>query len=50
MLSYILRWQVIISKKSLKIDFVLANSTEPDEMPPNAALQLDLDSFAKSAH
>ena len=31
---YIEGSQVIISKKnSLKIDFVLANSTDPDEMP-----------------
>ena len=43
---YILRGYVIISKNivflSLKIDFVLANSADPDEMPPYAAFHLGL--------
>ena len=39
--------QVIISPKnilflSLKIDFILANSADPDEMPPYAAFHLGL--------
>ena len=38
--------QVIISKNivflSLKIDFVLANSADPDEMQPSAAFHLGL--------
>ena len=38
--------QVIISKHyyllSLKIDFVLANSTGPDEIPPSATFHLGI--------
>ena len=43
--------QVIIEKKnvflSLKIDFVLANSADPDEMPHNTAFHLGLHCLPK---
>ena len=43
--------QVIIFKKycifSLKIDFVLANSADPDEMPHNAAFNIGLHRLLK---
>ena len=43
---YIEGSQVILSKTivllSLKINFFLANSADPDEMPHNAAFHLDL--------
>ena len=43
---YIEGFQVIISKNimflSLKIDFVIANSADPNEMPPYAAFHLDI--------
>ena len=32
---------------SLKIDFALASSTDPDEMPPNAAFHLGLHCLQK---
>ena len=36
-----------IAFSSLKIDFVLANSADPDEMPHNAAFHLGLRCFSK---
>ena len=50
---YIEGSQVIISKNilflslRLNIDFVLANSTDPDEMQHNAAFQLGLHCLSK---
>ena len=35
---------------SLKIDFVLANSADPDEMQHSAAFHLDLHCFCKITH
>ena len=48
--TYIKGSQVIISAKnciSLKIDFVLANSADPDEMPHYAAFHLGLHCWPK---
>ena len=48
---YIEGSQVIISKKivflSLKIDFVLVNSADPDEMPHYVAFHLGLHCLSK---
>ena len=48
---YIVGSQVIISKNivflSLKIEYVIANSTDPDEMPHNAAFHLGLHCLQK---
>ena len=45
-IMYIKGSQIIISKNilflTLKIDFVLANSADPDEMPHYASFHLDL--------
>ena len=47
--NYIEGLQVIISKQniflSLKIDFVLTNSADPDKMPPYALFHLGLQCF-----
>ena len=42
-----LKFQENIVFLSLKIDFVLANSANPDEMPPYSALHLGLHCFPK---